>query len=269
MFVETADNNYILARTAFFNGLDLDFFWLSAHALEKYFKAILLLNGRNVKNFGHSLPELHAEVKKLHPQLNFGELADPKIDGLFWMPTTFEDFIVRMNDFGNPNNRYLTYGYCVMLDDLFKVDQVTWSVRRHCRPFKVTLSNETDTVEIDEIRFLQPSSPRWSLTGFSPIEQLLKRKNDDELKRMFLALNRPFAPESKHQISRYRSGSQNPPLAPYFEDISSPTTSHDTKETAAEVLQWALNHLQLNRDAQSIKDALSRYHQKRNSSTNP
>lgn len=64
MFVATADQNYILARTAYFNELDVDFFWLSAHALEKYLKAILLLNGRSAKNYGHNIIDLYEDAKK-------------------------------------------------------------------------------------------------------------------------------------------------------------------------------------------------------------
>jgi len=36
LFVRTADENYITARWCAFNQLNIDFLWLSVHALEKY-----------------------------------------------------------------------------------------------------------------------------------------------------------------------------------------------------------------------------------------
>ena len=36
LFVDTADDNYIAARWCFVEGLNVDYFWLSVHALEKY-----------------------------------------------------------------------------------------------------------------------------------------------------------------------------------------------------------------------------------------
>jgi hypothetical protein len=67
MFVSTADQNYMLARVAFFDGLDLDFFWLSLHALEKYYKAALLMNGQEAKSYGHNLVELHQALPQARP----------------------------------------------------------------------------------------------------------------------------------------------------------------------------------------------------------
>jgi hypothetical protein len=49
LFVFTADDNYIVARWCFAKKLNVDYFWLAVHLLEKYFKAILLINGRTSK----------------------------------------------------------------------------------------------------------------------------------------------------------------------------------------------------------------------------
>jgi len=48
-FVDTADDNYIASRWCFVEGLKIDYFWLAVHALEKYMKAVLLLNGKSGK----------------------------------------------------------------------------------------------------------------------------------------------------------------------------------------------------------------------------
>lgn len=48
LFIATADDNYVLAR---WQHLNVDFFWLAVHALEKYLKAVLLLNGKSAKPY--------------------------------------------------------------------------------------------------------------------------------------------------------------------------------------------------------------------------
>jgi hypothetical protein len=113
MFVSTGDRNYILARIAFFEGLDLDFFWLSLHALEKYYKAALLMNGHEAKSYGHDLLALHAAVVKVEPRRPIRQLVDPSIKGLRWRDETVEAYLKRLNTYGSAANRYATYGYCL------------------------------------------------------------------------------------------------------------------------------------------------------------
>jgi hypothetical protein len=55
LFVRTADENYITARSCAVNRLYTDFFWLAVHALEKYLKAVLLLNGSSSKGCVHNM----------------------------------------------------------------------------------------------------------------------------------------------------------------------------------------------------------------------
>ncbi len=58
LFIATADDNYVLARSCFHQHLNVDFFWLAVHALEKYLKAVLLLNGKTAKSYGHDIVKL-------------------------------------------------------------------------------------------------------------------------------------------------------------------------------------------------------------------
>src|ERR1700686_4295761 len=131
MFIATADENYILARWAAINRLDLDFFWLSLHALEKYLKAILLLNGKPAKDFGHRIDVLYQRVLSLG--LRCAPLIKPSfLEGLEsqWLDEPVCKFIERLNEMGDPHNRYLLYGFYVFTEDLFKVDQIVWEIRR-------------------------------------------------------------------------------------------------------------------------------------------
>ena len=65
LFVRTADENYITARWCAINRLNTDFLWLAVHALEKYLKALLLLNGKSSKGFSHDIVTLYAAAKAI------------------------------------------------------------------------------------------------------------------------------------------------------------------------------------------------------------
>src|SRR5689334_14326600 len=54
-FRDVADLDYISARLAYRAGLFAQFHWASLQALEKYFKAILLLNRIHAKKVKHDL----------------------------------------------------------------------------------------------------------------------------------------------------------------------------------------------------------------------
>jgi hypothetical protein len=79
MFVATADRDYVLARWAAINRLDINFFWLGVQAVEKYLKAILLLNGRAAKDYGHNVQRLHDDVLTLDSSLTFEPLTKPTV----------------------------------------------------------------------------------------------------------------------------------------------------------------------------------------------
>ena len=65
LYTDTADQNYIIARWSFLNGLHGDFLWLSVHALEKYMKAILLMNGQSARGYSHRVADLLPRVRCL------------------------------------------------------------------------------------------------------------------------------------------------------------------------------------------------------------
>jgi hypothetical protein len=65
LFVRTADENYITARWCAFNLLNTEFLWLSVHVLEKYLKAVLLVNGKSSKSYGHDIERLYRDVKSI------------------------------------------------------------------------------------------------------------------------------------------------------------------------------------------------------------
>ncbi len=261
MFVSTADRNYVLARAAFFDELDLDFYWLSLHALEKYYKAVLLMNGEKAKGYSHDLLKLHAAVIKLDPRLPIGPLVDPRIEDLHWHDEPVEKYLERLNEYGSADNRYATYGYSLRLEDLFKVDQLVWSVRRCCRPLRLKVGrSDGGETEIDYVDQLIRNARLWTLGGLMPLEKLLARPNDDARGAAFLYLNTPFAPDAVHVVASWRSSASNPPLADWFMRLNAPDAAPDERQTAAEVLSWAIDHIKFNgKDEKEIRAALTAY----------
>jgi hypothetical protein len=122
LFISTADDNYALARWCFHNNLSVDFFWLAVHCLEKYLKAVLLLNGKSSKRYSHRIVSLYADVKNLVPELLPENLAKPPdMPSVYWREETTVDFIERLYRDGNAYNRYLLFGYVRSPEDLFKL----------------------------------------------------------------------------------------------------------------------------------------------------
>lgn len=162
MFVATADENYIMARLAFQQRFAFDFLWLSLHALEKYFKAIRLLNDMPRMD-GHDIASLHAECIA-----RFGDLIPSKFnfstdEKKYWRKEGVRDFIVRLNGDGSAENRYAAYGYALFPDELAKIDFLVWHVRRCCRTFasyaKFISENNGEQEGIELLR----SSTLWRL----------------------------------------------------------------------------------------------------------
>jgi hypothetical protein len=153
MFIATADENYILARWAAIRHLDLDFLWLGLHAIEKYLKALLLLNGKPAKRYGHNIERLYHDVLRFNPSISFESFVRPPflqdMKNTHWIEYSVEEYIIRLNQMGDPNNRYMLYGFSIWSEDLFKLDQTVWKIRRHCRPLKQLIRESEPKIEID------------------------------------------------------------------------------------------------------------------------
>ena len=69
LLVRPADENYMTARFFLLNGIYNEFTWQAAHALEKYIKAALVLNGISIRNYSHNITKSYADLKKLASDL--------------------------------------------------------------------------------------------------------------------------------------------------------------------------------------------------------
>jgi hypothetical protein len=211
LFIATADDNYITARWCFHENLNVDFFWLAVHSLEKYLKAVLLLNGQSSKSHQHEIVELFKQVKTFASDLLPTTLVRPEdMPADMWHEEPIETFIERLYLDGQANNRYQLFGYDRRPGDLWKLDQVVFAVRRLCRPLDTSIFPQENTLTYRETLLNNPK--RWSLQ--SKLEQTFEGKRGKALLHALLNRNFPFAPEGyEHSpVMTYNFASQNPVL---------------------------------------------------------
>jgi hypothetical protein len=194
LFVGTADGNYITSRWCFFSGLYADFFWLAVHALEKYLKAVLLLNGSTSKKFGHNIVELYSCVEPIGGDLLPSILKAPEgLETSRDMST--EEFLAYLYARGNAHNRYMIYGFSTRGQDIFMLDTMVFAVRRL-------------TIPLDDRAFLKHvksavthrerlnKEPNYYADLLLPLDAVIKDKANSPARVAALNLNlTPFTPD--------------------------------------------------------------------------
>lgn len=196
LFVRTADENYITARWCAVNRLNTDFFWLAVHALEKYLKAVLLLNGRSSKDYGHDIVTLYRDVTAIAGELLPKRLQQPqKLQMDHWFERSAEDFVAHLLRQGNADNRYLIYGYVIRTQDLHMLDQMVFAVRRLiCSLDEQVFPNQSFGAPTFTHRELLNRQPEYFSRLFMPLDELIDAKESSPARTAALNLNTVFAP---------------------------------------------------------------------------
>lgn len=257
MFVDTADQNYLIARWAYHRRLFLDFFWNACQALEKYLKASLLLNGKSAKDQGHDLTKLFEGVEEYAAEFFPPKLTQPaELSQLpNWHDETPKAFIGRFNDLGDSNNRYSVFGYIQRREDLQHFDQMVYAVRRvafnlDASPFIGPPSDTSPKTVREVLKHIRGYSPR---SGNSRLDKILTSKGDDELRDAGLKYNFPFAPaDYDHTKGSFRIGTSSANSALYQCIVSQaerPESSPGDQE-AAELGEWVIDNIQLSKSIQ-------------------
>lgn len=137
-FVKPADEDYVTARFLAQKGMHRAFFWAASQALEKYLKAFLLMRGIavNEKRFsGHPIVALHQEacsVDKQLPSVDTKPHEAIKIhSAVSELVDTFSvsEFINHIEAYGNPDNRYNSFGVDFNSGYLFALDSYVFGLR--------------------------------------------------------------------------------------------------------------------------------------------
>lgn len=143
-FFEAADEDYLIARYAYFADYRFHFWWNSAQAIEKYLKAILLFNGEKVES-NHDLISLFERAKKFLHGLptNFDIVLNhhagclrTDLDGnpINHDSNTYSGFLLEANDFGDPNVRYRMHSLYLEQLHLTKLDFICFYLRLASAP---------------------------------------------------------------------------------------------------------------------------------------
>ena len=219
---EQADGDYLCARMAYRMELREQFLWASLQACEKYLKSILLFNERSARfdaaalasgkknkpEFGHDLVKLFDAV------LAIGDLP---LDKPAWLPP----YLGYLTEFGN--NRYLTKATYAIGDELRKLDEAVWTLRRLCQSFDWVVDKAGDNPGrnirpqwlaqmADPERRKNPAldRPLGAVDGY--LEKVLKKPRRDPARQALVWNNLFFARRQRHTLSYvHHSSSANPP----------------------------------------------------------
>ncbi len=134
LFINPADEDYVTARWCFNNGNFNHFYWSASQALEKLFKACLLIKDASAKSAGHSLTKLLTKLDTLpdtSAYLNKKCLASPFpiSQDLFWQSKLVPDLLQHFEYYGSPDSRYGGTGIWVRPGLLFAFDELVCGLR--------------------------------------------------------------------------------------------------------------------------------------------
>lgn len=259
LFVDTADDNYITARWCFVEGLNVDYFWLAVHVLEKYMKAALLLNGWSGKGYhdgtgtfrlyGHDIVVLYEHVKLFASDLLPGNLEKPdKLEINPWRDETPEGFFHRLYSNGNADNRYQIFGFAQHREDLFKIDLMVHALRRLCvRLDAYNMGKKRPGRMNPTHRDILTKQPEWwTVSSACKLEKTVSGKRGERLREVLLNLNVPFASDDfPHGSLRSRTASQNPVLARSILTPLDQAPNSKSASMALKVCDWVLDNIQL------------------------
>lgn len=213
-FRDTADRDYIAARSLHRLGLDQQFLWSALQAVEKYLKAILLYSRIDTRSLSHDLGKaLRLVVKK----------APFPVDLMPGSPP----FIERLNALGH--DRYFERPFSTEGNELLNLDWTVWDIRRYCQ-FLGPSTFEAPSGEIKDWSILarkaivaaRAGSPtRFRLDG-GYLERVVGQRRSAA--RAALVWKNPcFGVRSRKTMRRYairmRSGSPTPFMHPETFDI--------------------------------------------------
>ncbi len=220
VFRDQADKDYIAARSCYRMNLREQFLWASLQACEKFLKGTLLFNERSARydpatfdpnrkrnpELGHNLSALFGAVKAI------GDLPLDKPD---WLP----QFLKYLTAFGN--NRYLSKATYATGDELRRLDEAVWVLRRVCQNFDWTPHVNGSPKNLRPALLAQSAHAmnRKNPALYRPfgaidgnLEKILKAPKSDPARKALVWKNMFFGVRQRHQVSYTQfSSSENPP----------------------------------------------------------
>lgn len=160
-FIKPADKNYAYAR--FFRGIgdSAESHWQALQALEKYFKAGLLLNGVNLRStkkengkehhYGHDLTFLKREYDRVYGDFTVNELLKPeRLAPQLWREDPLNYLINKVNAIGSPDVRYGLNSTYNLGPDTFILDALVFELRRRAVCLDWIIGDDIELPEVTE-----------------------------------------------------------------------------------------------------------------------
>lgn len=240
LFVKTADENYLTARWCFRQKLQIDFKWLALHALEKYLKAALLMNGENAKSYGHKLLVAFRDLQKIAGSL----LSDPN--------SLIESLLQRLESYGNSHNRYNLYGNVHGSAELSALDLSVFAIRRLICPLN-EISDSGQTYRCDlgvdpNFRFSKQNCPL----------DLALVEDEHPLYDIACDRNMPFAPANYQHSdpSNWSIAASSSTIGMMILDPMAGAQCETDARVAARLIDWLISNVVLSAyDKAELKSA--------------
>lgn len=166
-FRDVADHDYITARMAYRAELFPQFHWSGLQAIEKYLKAILLLNRIKARDINHNLSQALKYARKLPFNIKLSPSSEKLIEHL----DTFGRF------------RYLESSFYVHGPKLVELDKTVWEIRRYCKILNYEVKRKDGRtinmfdLELALIKNSEKKAPqKFRLMG-GAIERILDKKD--------------------------------------------------------------------------------------------
>lgn len=128
-FVLPGDQDYVTARLLAQKGLHRAFYWAASQTIEKYLKALIVLNGKSVQGSnGHSIKSLFEKSLEINPDLAKADLSphkDLNVDSRskhFIETFSVKEFVADLDNHGKSDNRYNSSGVIFNTGHLFALD---------------------------------------------------------------------------------------------------------------------------------------------------
>lgn len=216
---DQADRDYICARHLYSLGFADQFMWQAQQALEKYLKAMILFGItlplevgiripklRGKKGYGHNLPRLLSDAMKIEPWY-------PKVPSSVCV---FVEHVYRMG-----LNRYSDQHVYRIGDELPRLDEAVWHIRRWCRyssrkPIKRISSHVTPErwVQLEREYILRMTPGRRQHSG-GLLESIIAKPSGGlwrEARNALLKWNRWFYDKRRSGVTPSRWSSSSVPV---------------------------------------------------------
>jgi hypothetical protein len=135
-FVVPGDQDYLMSRLLAQKGLPRGFYWAAAQAIEKYLKALLLMNGEEVKGFkAHPIKALFEAASRIDTSLaDLNILPHQSIQveasvSHHLKKFAIPDFIDDLERHGSADNRYNAFGVEYNTGHLCAMDSLSFQLR--------------------------------------------------------------------------------------------------------------------------------------------